>query len=277
MPIDKSKTLNPAGIGAIDQPLSGHLGASSSDPEAAPATPMPRSPRRLLRLHGTIARDLGVLIVSGKYQAGEILEGEIEASDRLQVSRGAYREAVRILAAKGLVESRPKVGTRVSPPDRWHLLDPDVLAWIFQSEPEEAMISSLFELRRIVEPHAAALAARRRTEQDLFAMDAALEGMATHTLASEAGQIADQDFHAVLLRAGANPFLISLTSGIGAAVSWTTVFKGRLQPVMRDPVPDHRVVYEAIKAADSVAAHHAMEALLDTALLDTLNARRQAR
>jgi DNA-binding FadR family transcriptional regulator len=216
MPIDTNKTLNPAGIGAIDQPLSGHLGASSSDPEAATATPMPRSPRRLLRLHGTIARDLGVLIVSGKYQAGEILEGEIEASDRLQVSRGAYREA-------------------------------------------------------------AALAARRRTEQDLFAMDAALEGMATHTLASEAGQIADQDFHAVLLRAGANPFLISLTSGIGAAVSWTTVFKGRLQPVMRDPVPDHRVVYEAIKAADSVAAHHAMEALLDTALLDTLNARRQAR
>jgi len=56
------------------------------------------------------------------------LNGEVAASDRLHVSRSAYREAVRILAAKGLVESQPKVGTRVSPPERWHMLDPDVLA-----------------------------------------------------------------------------------------------------------------------------------------------------
>src|SRR6188508_1143918 len=73
-----------------------------------------RSRRKSLRLHGTIARDLGVLIVSGRYKPGEIMNGEIAASDRLHVSRGAYREAVRILAAKGLVESRPKVGTRIS-------------------------------------------------------------------------------------------------------------------------------------------------------------------
>ncbi|HZD53500.1 MAG TPA: GntR family transcriptional regulator, partial [Woeseiaceae bacterium] len=85
-----------------------------------------RARRRALRLHGSIARDLGVLIVSGRYKPGELLNGEVSASDRLQVSRGAYREAVRILAAKGLVESRPKVGTRVSQPEHWHLLDPDV-------------------------------------------------------------------------------------------------------------------------------------------------------
>ena len=61
---------------------------------------------------------------------GDILDGEIDASDRLEVSRTAYREAVSIVAAKGLVESRPKVGTRISLPERWHLLDPDVLSWI---------------------------------------------------------------------------------------------------------------------------------------------------
>ena len=92
---------------------------------------------KALRLHGTIARDLGVRIVSGRFRPGDILDGEIDASDRLEVSRTAYREAVRILAAKGLVESRPKVGTRVSLPERWHLLDPDVLSWIFEREPDD--------------------------------------------------------------------------------------------------------------------------------------------
>jgi len=234
-----------------------------------------RSRRKSLRLHGTIARDLGVLIVSGRYKPGEILNGEIDASDRLHVSRGAYREAVRILAAKGLVESRPKVGTRISQQERWHLLDPDVLAWIFEFEPDDTLLTSLFELRRIVEPHAAALAAKRRTDTDLADMAKALEGMGEHTLATEAGQVADQNFHSALLRASGNAFIVSLTSGVGAAVSWTTIFKQRLNPLVRDPLPDHQRVYEAIKAADPVAAHKAMETLVDLAFLDTTNARKQ--
>src|SRR5688572_2784445 len=125
---------------------------------------------KALRLHGAIARDLGIAITSGRYAPGDILDGEIESSEQLQVSRTAYREAVRILAAKGLVESRPKVGTRVSPQDRWHLLDPDVLAWIFEFEPDDTLLTSLFELRRVVEPHAASLAAKRRTDKDLADM-----------------------------------------------------------------------------------------------------------
>ena len=233
-----------------------------------------RSRRKSLRLHGTIARDLGVLIVSGRYKPGEILNGEIAASDRLHVSRGAYREAVRILAAKGLVESKPKVGTRISQPERWHLLDPDVLAWIFEFEPDDTLLTGLFELRRIVEPAAAAMAARRRSEADLESMREALVGMSKHTLATEAGQVADQNFHSALLRATGNAFIVSLTSGVGAAVSWTTIFKQRLNPLVRDPLPDHQRVYEAIKAADPAAAHAAMENLVDLALLDTTNARK---
>jgi len=250
--------------------------------KAASVTPSPKSApksnartrRRSLRLHGTIARDLGVLIVSGRYKPGELLNGEVAASDRLHVSRGAYREAVRILAAKGLVESRPKVGTRISQQERWHLLDPDVLAWIFEFEPDDTLLNSLFELRRIVEPHAAAMAAKRRSEQDLTDMAEALDGMARHTLATESGQLADQNFHSALLRASGNAFIVSLTSGVGAAVSWTTIFKQRLNPLVRDPLPDHRRVYEAIKAADPAAAHKAMENLVDLALLDTTNARK---
>ena len=233
-----------------------------------------RARRRSLRLHGTIARDLGVLIVSGRYKPGELLNGEIAASDRLHVSRGAYREAVRILAAKGLVESRPKVGTRISQPERWHMLDPDVLSWIFEFEPDDHLLASLFELRKIVEPQAAALAAMRRTDEHLDAMARGLEGMAKHTLAIEAGRLADQEFHSALLRASGNEFVISLTSGVGAAISWTTVFKQRDNPLPRDPVPDHVRVYDAIKASDPDAAHKAMESLVDLAFLDTTNSRR---
>ena len=110
---------------------------------------------RALRLHGTIARDIGMRIVSGRIAPGRVLDGEIEASERLRVSRTAYREAVRILAAKGLIESRPKIGTRVSEPRHWHLLDPDVISWIFTSTPDERLLSGLFELRTVVEPAAA--------------------------------------------------------------------------------------------------------------------------
>lgn len=233
--------------------------------------------RKSLRLHGTIARDLGVLIVSGRYKPGDLLNGEIAASDRLQVSRTAYREAVRILAAKGLVESRPKVGTKISPPDRWHLLDPDVLSWIFEFEPDDTLLANLFELRKIVEPQAAALAAQRRTSEHLEIMARSLEGMARHSLAVEAGRLADQEFHSALLRASGNAFIVSLTSGVAAAISWTTVFKQRDNPLSRDPVPDHARVYEAVKAADSKAAHKAMENLVDLAFLDTTNSRRPTR
>jgi DNA-binding FadR family transcriptional regulator len=227
---------------------------------------------RQLRIHGTIARDLGTQIVSGKLAPGELLEGEIAASDQLRVSRTAYREAIRILAAKGLVESRPKTGTRVSATKNWHLLDPDVLSWIFQNEPDAHLLADLFELRRIVEPEAAALAARRRTEAHLRVMAKALDDMAAHTLAIEEGRVADQMFHSTLLDASGNAFLVSLTTGVEAAVSWSTEFKQRKSPLRRDPVPDHRKVFDAVAAQDADAAHRAMGELIDWAFIDTTNA-----
>ena len=222
-----------------------------------------------LRLHGTIARDIGVRIVSGKIAPGRVLNGEIEASERLKVSRTAYREAVRILAAKGLIESRPKLGTRVSEPHCWHLLDPDVISWIFTGTPDERLLRALFELRTIVEPAAAALAAQKRSPEQLQALHAALEEMAASTLAAEQGRQADRNFHSILLEASGNPFLASLESGVAAAVSWTTVFKQRKRPLPRDPLPDHQRVYEAVASRDAPAAREAMAELVHLALLDT--------
>lgn len=224
---------------------------------------------KMLRLHGTIARDLGIAILSGNYQPGDILTGEVASSERLEVSRTAYREAVRILAAKGLVESKPKVGTKVSARDKWHLLDPDVLTWAFEKEPDLTLLYSLFELRDIVELAAAGLAAQRRTQAQLILMRQAIDGMERHTLATAAGRQADQDFHATLLSATDNPFIISLTTGVNAAVNTTTMFKQRDRPLPRDPVPDHMRVYEAIAASDPARAQKVMSQLVQLALQDT--------
>jgi DNA-binding FadR family transcriptional regulator len=239
-----------------------------------PPRSSPPAVNRRLRLHGTIAHDLGASIVTGHLKPGSLLDNEVQASDRLKVSRTAYREAVRMLAAKGLVEARPKVGTRVSAVHRWHLLDPDVLGWIFATDPDPKLITALFELRRIVEPPAAALAAVRRSNTDLKTMERAIEAMAKYSLASEAGRAADQEFHATLLSASANPFLESLTSGIAAAVARTTLFKQRHQPLARDPVPDHLRVFEAVRDRKPKLAQQAMTRLVELALRDTTEAPR---
>jgi DNA-binding FadR family transcriptional regulator len=234
-------------------------------------TGQPSSPPRSksLRLHGTIARELGIAIVSGRYEPGELLDDEVSSSVRFAVSRTAYREAVRILAAKGLVAARPKVGTRVNPREQWHLLDPDVLEWTFATEPDVRLLNRLFELRNVVESAAAGLAAMRRTTAHLTAMRRALKGMAKHTLATPAGRQADLDFHATLLDATDNPYIISLTSGVSAAISMTTIFKQRDRPLPRDPLPDHQRVLEAIAMKDSRKAQLAMTELIQLALADT--------
>ena len=224
---------------------------------------------RSLRLHGEIARRLGIAIVSGRYSPGELLDNEITSSEQFEVSRTAYREAVRILAAKGLVSARPKVGTRVNPRAEWALLDPDVLDWIFESEPDRHLLKSLFELRKVVECAAAGFAARRRTRRHIQAMRSALERMARHTLATAEGRQADLDFHAALLDATRNPFLVSLTTGVSAAIRITTVFKQREHPLRRNPLPDHRRVFDAIVAANSEKAEEAMQELIELACLDT--------
>jgi DNA-binding FadR family transcriptional regulator len=237
----------------------------------------PTAPNDRRRLHGSIAHDLAVAIVGGHYKPGDVLPNEDVFSQRLAVSRTAYREAVRILAAKGLVESRPKTGTRICERSRWNTIDPDVLAWHLEAEPSEGFIRQLFELRRIVEPPAAALAAQRRTENDLGAMRSALAVMGMDRLNTEAGMLADLDFHHAILVAARNEPLAALSSGIGATIRWTNMFKQREGALPRDVVADHVRVYDAIAASDPEAARLAMTALVDDALETTRKALKRAR
>jgi DNA-binding FadR family transcriptional regulator len=221
------------------------------------------------RIHGSIAHQLGIDIISGKYQPGHILTDEITASEQLNISRTAYREAIRILGAKGMVSSRPKVGTTINPRSRWNHLDPDILAWAFESKPDESFINNLFELRAVIEPAAAAFAAERRDQGQLARMQLALQTMERATLATEEGQAADRDFHEVLLEATRNEAISSLASGIAAAVLWTTIFKQTVRELPRDPVPDHYKVYEAIRDQKPAAARRAMADLIKLGLSDT--------
>jgi DNA-binding FadR family transcriptional regulator len=224
--------------------------------------------RGSLRIHQSVARDLGTAILSGKYAPGDNLGGEIETAVELGISRTAYREAIRILIAKGMVESRPRAGTHVAPRKRWNLLDPEVLAWMFSGTPDESFIRDLFELRAVIEPAAAGLAAERHQPEHLAAMDRALAGMRDHGLATAEGQKADQEFHTIILEAAANEALGVLASTVGAAVSWTTRFKQRNKPIPRDPLPEHEALRNAIASRDPAYASETMRELLRLALDD---------
>ena len=221
-----------------------------------------------MRLHQSVAQQIGVAILAGKYLPGTSLDGEIEQSLAMGVSRTPYREAIRILVAKGLLETRPRTGTRVTPRHRWNLLDPDMLAWMFMGKPDPRFIHDLFELRQLIEPAAAAFAAERRTQAHLDAMASALAEMAAFGLAPSEGQAADRRFHDTLFEAAGNEALAALSSSVGAAVQWTTHFKQRASDQPRDPLPEHQAVLDAVAAADPPAARFAMTELLRLALDD---------
>src|SRR5919204_5787244 len=124
-------------------------------------------------LHGQIVHAIGRRILSGKIRPGELLAIPAE----LPASRTVLREAIKVLAAKGLVQSRPKTGTRVRPRQAWNLLDPDVLAWQQDGAGSPSLLRALTEVRRFIEPAAAELAAVRADTRDLAELARALEEM----------------------------------------------------------------------------------------------------
>lgn len=235
----------------------------------APSPGSPIETRVNRRLQGSLAQEFAVRILKGELPEGHVFPGEVELAAQLGISRSVLREAFRILSAKGLVEGRPKAGTRVCPRRQWSLLDPDLLAWQFEARPSRKFLRDLFELRLIVEPGAAALAATRRTAAQVSRMAAALDEMAQHGLATEAGRVADQRFHLTMLEATANEAVLALSSTILSAIAWTTLYKQRKRKLPRDPVPDHLALFEAIKAGDPDAAREAMAELVRLALADT--------
>lgn len=227
-----------------------------------------KTPRRR-PAHSQIARDIGVSIVTAALPSGTILPSEKEIAEQRGVSRSVVREALRMLSAKALVESRPKAGTRVRERSDWNLLDPELLAWMFEGEPPAGFVRNLFALRMIVEPAAAELAAIARNGRQLSRMGHCLEQMEQHGLATPEGQAADQLFHATILDATQNELIGSLAASIGAAVRWTTIFKHQGSRKPRDSMPQHRRLFEAIAEGDAAKAREATILLLEQAQDDT--------
>src|SRR5579885_923233 len=136
-----------------------------------------RADLRRQSLHHILAQDIGARILKGEFAPGSLLPKEAEWSRSFGVSRTAVREAIKMLMAKGLIVSRPKIGSRVQPRNSWNLLDRDVLAWYCAAAERQHFLASMHQVREILEPEAAALAATNHTAEQLRSIEAALVGM----------------------------------------------------------------------------------------------------
>jgi DNA-binding FadR family transcriptional regulator len=224
-------------------------------------------------LHGQIVHTLGQRVLGGTFKPGELLDLN-RLEDELGVSRTAVREALKVLAAKGLIGSRQKRGTFVRPREDWNLLDTDVLRWQLAGRGGRSLLEQLAEVRAIIEPPGARLAAERRTDKDIQALKDALDAM--ENAANNGASMVDADlrFHRALLAATHNDFLTRMELVIepGLAERDRLVHAGKAE----DPIPVHRAVLEAVEAGDSDRAEAAMVTLLAQAEKD-LAARRRSR
>lgn len=222
-------------------------------------------------LHGQTVETLGTRIVHGHYTPGTSLPPE-QLEQEFGISKTVLREALRVLAAKGLVDSRQKRGTVVRARAHWKLLDADLLRWQ-GGEPDAAFLENLAEVRGIVEPAGARLAASRRTDDDLAALQAALQVMADAGSDARAVVEADLAFHRALLDSAHNELLSRMEVVIEAGLRARDqlVHQGEHWP---DSVPAHRSVLDAIEAGDGVAAAAAVETLLEQASVDIRQVKR---
>ncbi|GII33602.1 FadR/GntR family transcriptional regulator [Planotetraspora mira] len=218
-------------------------------------------------VHGQTVEVIARRILAGEIAAGETLN-MTALQEELDVSLTALREALKVLSAKGMVDARQKRGTFVRPRADWNLLDGDVIRWQFAEGADPRLLDKLHEVRSIIEPAAARLAASRATEDDLAALAGALDEMAAADGDPAAAVAADLNFHRVLLTATHNELLermeVVMETGLAER---DRLVHGGVEP-HDDPVPSHRAVVEAIRAQDATAAEAAMRGLLDKAVRD---------
>ncbi len=213
-------------------------------------------------LHGQVANEIAGRIMSGEFAPGSILPNEADFSVTLKVSRTALREAIKVLAAKGLVESRPKIGTRIRPRDYWNMLDPDVLAWQFATSNVAGFADDLFEVRQIIEPAAAAMAAERASTAELSAIDKAYRDMEAAGCNLEASIEPDLRFHLSILAATGNELLVPLGSLIETALASSIKLSGSAPDALFHALPLHKAVLDEIRRRDPNGARLAMQTLL---------------
>ncbi|HET6504201.1 MAG TPA: FadR/GntR family transcriptional regulator [Amycolatopsis sp.] len=218
-------------------------------------------------IHGRVVEWLGRRIVSGEIGDGVQLPNEAELAAQLNVSRGGVREAVKALAAKGLVEARPRLGTRVLPRDQWNLMDREVIDWYGRIADRE-FLHDLLELRLMVEPGAAQLAAERVSAPQLATLEAAYQAMAAHSPglpeAEEAFVEADLEFHLTLLKASGNQLVEQLGRLLEAGLYHGLEASSHAPGGVAATLPFHHAVLSAVRGRRPVAAARAMRKLIET-------------
>ena len=214
------------------------------------------------KLHLELAQAIGEGILNSTYAPGTLLPNEAEWGVMFGASRTAVREAIKTLNGKGLLVSRPKIGSRVEPRERWNLLDRDVLAWHCAAMDRKTLLLSIQEVRRVLEPGAAALAAAKRTPAQLLRLQTALSGMRTARNAEE--MVApDVEFHLAVLAAANNELLIPFGIIIEQALRQMFAYTSRNNPKPLDVIPLHLAVVEAVERSEPLAASRAVVSLLD--------------
>jgi DNA-binding FadR family transcriptional regulator len=220
---------------------------------------------QLRGVHGQTVETLARRILSGEIPEGATLD-LLALREEFDVSLTALREALKVLSAKGIIDARQKRGTFVRPRTSWNVLDGDVMRWRSSGPVDLELLENLDEVRTIVEPAAARLAAERATPQDVEALEEALGRMAAAGDAEDVVE-ADLDFHRTLLAATHNPFLMQMERVISNGLAMRDKVVHDADPA-DDPVPSHRLVLEAIRANDPLGAEAAMRALVDKASAD---------
>lgn len=206
---------------------------------------------------------LGRWIVNDRFPPDVAIPTEPQLVEALGVSRTTVRDAIKVLSGKGLVRTARRYGTRVTPVDEWNLLDGDVVGWHRPDHPRMRRIfAETTEVRTIIEPAAAELAAHRATEaQRAIILEAA------RTMHPETGDVAplfhaDCNFHVTILEATHNQVMQQMRQLILTTLRVSYEY-GVMRPA-HDPVSraGHLKVAEAIAKRDGPAAREAMATML---------------
>jgi DNA-binding FadR family transcriptional regulator len=231
--------------------------------------PMPRLSRLALERaqssHDQIAATLGTELLKGLYTPGGNMPSEPDLIARFQISRTVMREVMKTLAAKGFVISKTRVGTRVRDPVYWNYFDADVLAWRVRLGLDEEFMNSLTQVRRALEPAAAALSAQRRSSTDVARLRECVRQMARTDHTRQSFAEADLDFHLAIGNASGNPLMRSMASVIETAL---VAHFAHSSPV-DDPadheatVNGHAAIVDAIEAGEERAAAEAILKVID--------------
>jgi DNA-binding FadR family transcriptional regulator len=211
-------------------------------------------------LHGQVTRALAIRILGGTLAEGSGSSTEMELCQDLGVSRTVLREAIKVLAAKGLVEVRPKTGVRVKPRCEWNLLDPTLLMWQTEFGVDEKFVRNLCEVRLLLEPPTAAAAATSATDEEIETIHLAWTAMERAHLDFSMFVDADIEFHSSISRASHNDFLIQINRSVFDALRGTqSVHKKYRDPAGAAAALDlHRAVAKAIRRRNPNGAREAM-------------------